>query len=466
MATPEESRLPGVGLSAPAASRRRAAAPVPGLSLKRNFQWTLAGNSFYAGCQWAIVIVLARLGSPQMVGQYALAVAIVAPLMVVANLGLRTVLASDVESQRHFADYLALRLVILVLVFVAAAGIVIGLRYRAETATLILLVTLSMSFDSISDVIYGLLQQRERMDRIALSRSAQGGLQIVTFGLVLYLTHSLLCGVVGLAAVSALVTLGYDGRSARMVLRSGEAIAGGGPAGHHALRPRWDRDRVWGLLRLSLPLGVAAVLGSVETNLPRYFIERQLGEHALGIFAAIAQLPNIGNILVNAMGQSVYPRLAIYNASRQYHAYTLLVVRLLVVIGLLDTIAVLGALTVGKGLLSLTFGPVYAMNDDVLVVQTIAAGTMFVATLLGVAVTAMRQFAVQVPIHAVALVIFYIANRYLVSSYGLVGAASAVLVNALALVLMFGIAWSWSLRTARARGLVCNDCGESPFASL
>jgi hypothetical protein len=39
------------------------------LTLRVNFLWTLAGNVVYAACQWGILVALAKLGTPQMVGR-------------------------------------------------------------------------------------------------------------------------------------------------------------------------------------------------------------------------------------------------------------------------------------------------------------------------------------------------------------------------------------------------------------
>ena len=49
------------------------------------------------------------------------------------------------------------------------AGIVLVSGYRWETALVILTVGIARAFESISEIFYGLLQQRERMDRIAKS---------------------------------------------------------------------------------------------------------------------------------------------------------------------------------------------------------------------------------------------------------------------------------------------------------
>jgi len=65
--------------------------------LRADFTWVLAGNIVYSACQWAIVVALAKLGSPEQVGEYALGMAISAPIVLFASLQLRALLASDVS---------------------------------------------------------------------------------------------------------------------------------------------------------------------------------------------------------------------------------------------------------------------------------------------------------------------------------------------------------------------------------
>jgi hypothetical protein len=54
------------------------AAPTGGLSLRKNFSWTFVGNVVYAACQWGILVALAKLGTPEMVGQFTLGLAVAA----------------------------------------------------------------------------------------------------------------------------------------------------------------------------------------------------------------------------------------------------------------------------------------------------------------------------------------------------------------------------------------------------
>src|ERR1700730_18006925 len=82
------------------------------LSLQQNFAWTTIGNVVYSACQWAIVCLLAKLGSPEMVGQYALGLAVTTPVLMLGQLNLRAVLATDVGERHTVRDYCGLRLTV------------------------------------------------------------------------------------------------------------------------------------------------------------------------------------------------------------------------------------------------------------------------------------------------------------------------------------------------------------------
>jgi hypothetical protein len=82
---------------------------MPGLSLRSNFAWVLAGNVVYAACQWGMIVALAKLGSTLMVGQFSLGLAIATPVLMFTNLHLRAAQATDARRLYSFAEYLQLR---------------------------------------------------------------------------------------------------------------------------------------------------------------------------------------------------------------------------------------------------------------------------------------------------------------------------------------------------------------------
>ena len=403
-----------------------------GLSLRQNFSWTLVGNIVYAACQWGMLVVLAKMGSPVMVGQFALGLAVTAPIIMFANLQLRAVQATDARQEFLFGDYLGLRLVTTILALAVIAGVVIFSGYRSETAFVIMAVGIAKAFESISDVFYGRLQQYERMDRIAKSMMIKGPLSLLALGVGVYFTKSTLWGAVGLAIAWALVLISYDMRSRVMLQGRGTGAADVAAAGGNraTLKPRWSNKTSFSLIKLSLPLGIVMLLISLNTNIPRYFIEHYLGERELGIFAAIAYLMVAGSMVINALGQSASPRLAKYYAAAEAKAFRHLLGKLIAISALLGVAGVALVGVVGEAILKMIYRPEYAQHVDVFLLLMIAAALGFIASFLGYAMTAARYFKVQTPLFAMVAAVSALACLWLVPLYGLRGAAIALVIAA------------------------------------
>jgi O-antigen/teichoic acid export membrane protein len=405
------------------------------LSLRRNFSWMFSGNVVFAATQWGMLAVLAKMGTPEMVGQLALGLAIAAPVLMFTNLQLQVVQATDARRQFEFNDYLALRLVSTALALFLILAIVFVSGYRLETALVICMVGLSKAFDSMSDVFYGLLLQRERMDRVAKSLTLRGLLSLIALSLGVYFTGSVVGGVVGVILAWALVLLVYDIRSGSLVLQASSRAISGLAAGKALatsnLRPRWSLRTLYTLARLALPLGLVLALMSLTTNIPRYFVERYLGEGELGIFAAISYIMVAGLTVTYALGQATSARLARYYAEGEEAKFLGLLLRLVGIGTLLGIAGVLVSLVAGQEILALLYRPEYAERVDIFLWLMIAAAIMYVASLLGYGMTAARYFRVQVPLFAFAGGISAVACLWLVPAAGLKGASIALIISAL-----------------------------------
>src|SRR5262245_40326613 len=99
-----------------------------------------------------MLVVLAKLGSPEMVGRFALGLAITAPVMMLTNLQLRAVQATDARRAYLFRHYLGLRLATTPLALLIILAIVIVSGYHGETALVILAIGVAKAFEAISDV--------------------------------------------------------------------------------------------------------------------------------------------------------------------------------------------------------------------------------------------------------------------------------------------------------------------------
>jgi O-antigen/teichoic acid export membrane protein len=395
------------------------------LSLRVNFSWTLAGSVTYAGCQWGVLIAIARLGNPEMVGQFALALAITAPVIMLTNLQLRAVQATDARRQYEFGEYLGLRLIMtaLALVLIAAIGLLAG--YSRGVFLIIMLVALAKAFEAISDVVHGLLQQRERMDRIGKSQILKGMMSLLVAALILYLTGSLIFAIGAYAFVWLALLIGYDLRSAAMIneLTYSNHIV--------PLRPTYNRARISHLVMLVAPLGLSAMLISLNTNIPRYFLEHQVGTFELGIFAAMAYLPVAGRVVVNSVGQAVSPRLSQHFANAERRQFVVLLLKMLGSATFIGVTALAIAITAGRTVLEFIYGPEYAAYHRTFVLVMVGGLSLYIASVLNYALISTRAFRIHLPIVASVSATVLVASALLITGYGIDGAAMAIIAGGL-----------------------------------
>jgi O-antigen/teichoic acid export membrane protein len=410
------------------------------LSLRTNFAWTFAGNVIYAGSQWGILAALTKLGSPRMVGQFSLGLAITAPIILLANLQLRAIQATDARDQFRYGDYLGLRMITTLLALGAILTIALVGDHEADTLGIILLIGLAKGFESLSDVAYGLLQKHERMDRMAISMILRGLLGLVTVVILVAATGELIWGLVGMVTAWLTTLLALDRPTAARVER-----------------PNLRRVRIGSLqslVGLALPLGLVMSLMSLNANVPRYLIAHFLSEADLGYFASLAYVMVAGNLVVTALGQAAAPRLAQHYGVGDGIAFRGVLVRLIAMgIGLGAT-AVLVARWLGREILTFLYAADYGQHADVLVWLAAAAATTFVASFLGYAMTAARRFRVQIILQLASVITAAASGLILVPAEGIMGAAQSVLLASIVqLIGGVGVIWAALRQMGRARNV-------------
>jgi O-antigen/teichoic acid export membrane protein len=384
--------------------------------LRVSFSWTLAGNAIYAVTQFGMLSVLAKLGSPSIVGQYALGLAITAPVFMLTNLQLRGVQATDTRHQFEFADYFTLRLISTLLGVFAILLIAGFAKFDIVTKTVIVLVACAKAIESISDLIAGHLQQSERLDQVARALMIRGIVSLAIFAVVFWVTRSLIATVASLALTWMTVVALYDFRVVSRLL------------GDHKRFFRFSLDAQKMLLTISWPLGVVMMLGSLNINVPRYILEHKLGNAELGIFASVGYLLTATNLIVIALGQSVCAQMARLFANCEIRHFKALLGKLILFAAVMGSIALGVALFAGRPILTFVYRPDYAEHVDLLLLMVVDGALVAMGSFMGYAMTAARSFRPQMSITAASVVTTTVFTLILVPRFGLMGAGYGLLI--------------------------------------
>lgn len=270
------------------------------------------GSLFYAGTQGAMMVLLSKLAGAETVGKLALGLGVTASIILFTNLQLRSLQATDADRDYRPGHYLALRLLMTTIGLLIMAAIVFTSGYTAEKATVILIIGLAKGVESISDVLFGLLQQRERLDYISKSVMIKGVMGLLSMIITVAVTQSIILGCLALLVSWACVLIFYDIPSIRSMAALTEGPDAITPL--EALTPQWEWRHLKRLAQLSLPLGFVMMMISLNNNIPTYFMDHYQNASDLGIFSVIQYLMVAGTTVITSLGQSTIPRLACYYA--------------------------------------------------------------------------------------------------------------------------------------------------------
>ncbi len=399
-------------------ARATTAGPVLRPPLQEQFGWAFLGNTVYAGSQWAMLFVLARLGAPDEVGRFALGFAITAPVFMLANLQLRALLITDVHNVRSFGEYLGARAATCVCAFAVSAAV--AYLWLPEAAfSCAVFIAAAKAFESMSDITYGLLQRNEAMRVVARSLCLRGLASVAVLWLAYRQSHELGPAAAAVALSWGLVLVTHDLRAARRQ----------GGASTFFTRPAFSMTAVRSVIVAAAPLGLSGMLCSLTVNIPKYVVQEYWGESALGVFAALSYLFTATSLVVTALAQASTPRLAAYSACSDRAAFRRLIL-LLVSIGIaMALVCAGGAEAFGRPVLAMVYGPEYVRHEHTFTLLAFASGITAAAAFLNSGLTALRAFRAQLLTYVGVTFSISLSSWLLVPRFALPGAAVALVIG-------------------------------------
>lgn len=411
-----------------AATSEGASQPRSGVA--RLFSWSALGRLASGLGRWMMLVLLARVGDPATselrLGVFVLASSILGPFVPVTRMESRALLSSDAVGKESLRSYFGLRawsgLVLLALVLFTGA-VTVG---EAEVVWMLLALALARWIEGLLDVSYGLYEREERPDLVARSELTRALLGIGGAAAVLQVTGSAVGSVFGLAMGWCITLVVLDWRTTRHMatgMRDRRRRSNTSPPAASD-----DQSTIWTLARRSAPLGIAASLLALTGSLPSYFIEGSADRQTLGIYGAVTYLLAAVALLVTALIGILLPRLGRHLAQGDPRgARRVMLVALGIVTASNACIIVIVAVW-GDALLQLVYPHTASGQGELAVWLAVAHAVGATAGIPRALLTAGNLLRAQPIILAFTVVVCGIASWILVPGRPLLGAAQALLI--------------------------------------
>ncbi|MGH1342931.1 MAG: lipopolysaccharide biosynthesis protein [Nannocystales bacterium] len=356
--------------------------------------------------QAGLLVLAARFGSAQMVGDLALAMALCSPIMVIVGLQQRIVYVTDVKRRFGWSTHLRLRR------WASASGVaLVGLATAATWVPVSVGIALAIAVDKAGelagDLHHATFQARGAMRLYAQSLGLRSVLGLTALGGTLALTGNLALGLFAMAAMAWGVATLYDApRSA-------------------PLRSQTGPGSLAGLLAVSAPLGLVTFVDSITQHAVRIQVDTMLGTEALGHYAVMSYGATAGGAVVFSLGTPVLRRMAGQFAAGHRTAFARTTARLVGLSATLGAAGVLFALVVGEPFLATVFGDEFSREAPVFPWVMGAGAIQFVLGALMHAINAAQRRRAQPWIYLAALGTALIVGWIRIPTQGLLGASEA-----------------------------------------
>lgn len=378
------------------------------LLLLKKAKWLVGGNFVFAFSQWVILIFFARMTNQENLGQYALALAIVTPIFAVGNLQLRPLYILDVNSEQKYT-YTHFYYLRLICSFIAlACCLVLGLFFNVSILVL-LLVGLLKFFESYSDIIYAYYNAHDQTQLISKSLFLKGTVSVLAVAVGLYL-FDFYTALILFLMVYLVVWLCID----NLYIQKTQEIK------------KMSLDL--GMMKSAIPMGISLGIVTLQSNIPRLFLDQYASIEAVGIFTVLSYFIIVGSIFINSICQYLSPRLThAWNHNRAY--FKKLLSMALFVAGGLGLIAIFLSYFMGEFVLNLVYGAEYVAYTDAFVLTMVAGFILYLATVLGYTLTAIGFIKQQVYLFSIVLIFSVLVSYLCIPEYGIIGGIYTLMVS-------------------------------------
>ncbi len=375
--------------------------------------WNLSGNIIYALCQWLTISVLSYFGTDSDLGLYTLALAISAPIVMFFMFQLRGILVTEKKELYNFFSFSGARFIHMLLASIVLIVYVLLLKGVTEIAGLTIIVGLNKIIESQSDIYLAGLQKEERTDIVGKSQLLRGLLQLLAFSGLFLLYKNLILSGLATVFISLYRLYFYDKKKLLFILDENKV----------------DKTKWYSLLKLGLPLGVVSLLNSLNTNIPKYFLDSILDVKYVGIFSAFFYFLTAATLVFDPILQILGPKFAINLEENKIKEFKNMIKRVVLFFSLIIVFGFVLLYYLKDPIVVIIYSKKYLPYSYLILYMVPSIYFTGLILLYNLAAIATRNIRSQ-PIFNLYTLIFSVSTSYFfINSYGLSGAFIALSLN-------------------------------------
>ena len=380
--------------------------------IKKTYFWNTLSGMLNAGQSALILFFIMHFSDATAGGIFSISFSFANLFYTMAKYGTRNFQVTDIDEKYSFREYLTARILTTGLM-VIISFLYIGYRhlsgqYELEKTATILLICMWKYIDSMEDVVYGMYQQKGRMDIGSKNYSLRIIFSTVLFCLLIVLKVRLIWVAAIVLGSSIIVSFFMISRSITQFEVSS---------------PSFGWKNIMYLLKACFPLFIGYALSVYFGNLPKYLIDSYLPDSNQAYFNIIMMPAFVIQVLSQFIYQPIVNKLGILWVNNDTDKFKFYVTRQYLILAGLTVLLLLGGSLLGIPLLSFVFNADLSGFYWEFLVLLVGGGIYAICSFSIVPLTTIRAQGYVAIGFLIVSAIGFLAGGPIVKKFGIMGAS-------------------------------------------
>jgi O-antigen/teichoic acid export membrane protein len=371
------------------------------VQFKKNFIWNILGTGFNAFNSLFFLIAVTRINGVINAGIFTIAFSTACIIYVVGIYAGRIFQVTEQNKNITDKDFFVSRIITTILMMVAVLVFVLLKRYEIYKASIFILLTLYKALEAFADVLYGILQKNEQLDKAGKSLFMKSLLSVVGFVIVDLITKNLIVSIISIILLNIIIIILYDFRMANK---------------HFDIKEKAKKESIIKIFKSGFYTFAIAFLGLYILNAPKYAIDTYLEEEFQTIFGIIVMPATVVGLVAQFLIHPFLNKIVDLYENKKMKELQKLSLKLVFAIIIFGVVASVLAYFIGTQILGIIYGLDLHLYKVGLLLIIIAATMYTIGTIYSSILTSIRetfsQFIIYIIVSIFALIISNLATKY------------------------------------------------------
>ena len=380
------------------------------IQFKKNFIWNILGTGFNAFNSLFFMIIVTRINGVENAGIFTLAFSTACIIYVIGIYAGRIYQVTELNKNITDQEYIVNRIITTATMIIMVIIFSVFKKYSIYKFTTFLLLTIYKALEAFSEVIYGILQKNEQLDKVGKSLFMKSIISVILFLIIDIMTKNMILSILSIIIVSLVILLTYDFKNCKCYIYLSSKIS---------------KTNILMIFKDGFFTFAIAFLGMYVLNAPKYAIDNYLEENYQTIFGIIVMPATVIGLVAQFLIHPYLNQILKSYEERNIKNLNKTVLKLIGYIIIFGIISSILAYLLGTQVLGLIYGLDLSMYRLELLTIIIAATMYTIGVIYSSVLTTVRETFSQFIIYIIVSIFALIISNILTNLGMIKGAVGA-----------------------------------------